>query len=59
MPSDGAWEKLGLLEQFLHIVFAKMRLERIGMLVQGENIDRRLELGYCDQTDLFSCELLI
>ena len=39
VPLDGAGQEFGLFEEFLHIVFAEMGLERGGRgLVQGEDV---------------------
>lgn len=56
MPSDGAREELGLLEQFLDVVLAEMRLQRAsGGLVEGEDVVCGLELRDGYEADLGVC----
>jgi hypothetical protein len=52
MPADGAREDLGFLEEFLDVVFAEVGLQRVRLLVQGEDVVGGLQLGDGDETDL-------
>lgn len=45
MPVDGAGQEFGFFEQFLDVVFAKVGLERVGGLVEGEDVVGGFELG--------------
>jgi hypothetical protein len=50
VPADGAREELGLLEEFLDVVFAEVGVERLGLgggLVEGEDVAGGFEFGYC------------
>lgn len=51
MPLDGAREQGGFLDEFLGVVFAKVRVGE-GWLVEGEDVIGRFEFGHCDKTNL-------
>jgi hypothetical protein len=52
VPADGAREQLGLVEELLDVVFAKVRVQGVRGLVEGEDIVCGLELGDGDEADL-------
>lgn len=51
MPLDSAREQGGFLDEFLGVVFAKVRVGE-GRLVEGEDIIGRFEFGDGDKTNL-------
>jgi hypothetical protein len=52
VPADGAREQLGLVEELLDVVFAKVRVQRVRGLVQGKNVVCGFQLGDGDEADL-------
>lgn len=44
MPVDGAGQEFGFFEEFLHVVFTKVGLQRVGGLVEGEDVVGGFEL---------------
>lgn len=52
MPLDGAGQDLGLFEELLHVVFAKVRLGGVGRLVEREDVVCGLELRDGYEADL-------
>jgi hypothetical protein len=52
VPADGAGEELGFFEEFLDVVFAKVRVYGRGGLVEGEDVVCGFQLGDGDEADL-------